>query len=163
MTHTRDTNQEPFPIKRLDLSDEGTVEEIWRLQHASYPIEAELIGFDRIPPLMDTLRSLRECGEQFYGYFVEDELAGAISTESEQPGELTICRMMVHPRFFRRGIAGSLLDHVLNGNPDVKTFIVSTGLRNTPAVNLYEKKGFVQTSVQEAAPNVPLATFHKKA
>ena len=57
--------------RRLDLSDPGTLRRLRDLQRASYTLEAELIGFDGIPALHESLEELRDCGESFLG--LDDE------------------------------------------------------------------------------------------
>ncbi|PAD74366.1 MULTISPECIES: GNAT family N-acetyltransferase [Paenibacillus] len=149
-------------ITMLTLGDDGTVQQIWSLQHMAYPIEAKLIGFSEIPPLMDTFDTIRSSGETFYGYMDEEgDLLGAIAVE---PGEdqVTISRMMVHPGHFRKGIAASLIEHVLDTYRETPLFIVATGTRNSPAVALYEKFGFVRDHAFEVAPGVELTEFHLK-
>ena len=91
-------------------------------------------------------------------------LAGAISFEREGC-IVTICRMMVHPNFFRRGIASSLLQHILmeqelNG---ATRFIVSTGTENLPAIRLYESFGFIVRRVFTVPPGISLTTFERPA
>ena len=66
-------------IKRLNLNDINTVKDLLELQVASYIKEAEIIGFYDIPPLKDTVDSLKESKEIFYGYYVDNVLAGMIS------------------------------------------------------------------------------------
>ena len=44
--------------RRLDLSDPDTLRRLWDLQRASYAVEAELIGFDGIPALHESLDDL---------------------------------------------------------------------------------------------------------
>jgi GNAT superfamily N-acetyltransferase len=152
----------PNMINRLFLDDVDMVDQIWRLQHMAYRLEAERIGFRDIPPLMDTHETIRKCKEDFYGCLNEDgELIGAVATEQEAPDTITISRMMVHPDHFRKGIAGSLIQHVLDLHPDVPLFIVSTGTKNTPAVALYTKYGFIPFDRYEVAPGVELTTFHR--
>lgn len=149
-------------ILKLNLQDEFTVNELWSLQHKAYRLEAELIGFREIPPLMETREMLSRSSEAFYGCFDdEEELMGAVAVEEESPGQLTITRMMVSPDFFRRGIASLLLDYVFEHFAGMKQFIVSTGKLNTPAVSLYSKHGFVPTDVEEVAPGVELIEFHR--
>ncbi|KAF6584011.1 MULTISPECIES: GNAT family N-acetyltransferase [Paenibacillus] len=147
-------------VTLCSLEDDNIVSQIWRLQHVAYRLEAELIGFDEIPPLMDTLETLRSCGESFYGWLEDDELLGALAVQSESSGSLTLTRMMVHPDHFRKGIADSLMKHVLNEYRNVPLFIVTTGTLNTPAVTLYRKHGFRSVSAAEVAPGVELTTYH---
>lgn len=148
-------------ILNISLQDRDLMLEVWILQQMAYRLEADLIGFHDIPPLLDTIDSLQECGETFYGYINEDmELIGAISVEQEWEDSLTISRMMVHPNHFRRGVAGQLIQHVLDQYSEMRKFIVSTGMKNTPAVMLYQKYGFEPVQTCEIAPNVELTTFH---
>ncbi|WIV18674.1 GNAT family N-acetyltransferase [Paenibacillus polygoni] len=145
----------------ISLQDTDLVLEIWRLQHLAYRLEAQWIGFNEIPPLLDTVETIQGCGESFFGYITDDmELLGAIAVETEEEGTRTISRMMVHPLHFRKGIAGQLIEYVLDLYRDVPKMIVSTGLKNIPASNLYQKYGFKPVETQEVAPGVELTTFH---
>ncbi|WP_458463610.1 GNAT family N-acetyltransferase [Paenibacillus sp.] len=149
-------------IQSLSLSDLETLEQLWRLQHIAYRLEAEIIGFQEIPPLMDTMDTLRNCGESFYGCIHDDgELIGAVAVTEEEENTLTITRMMVHPDHFRKGIAASLMTYVLEQHANLPRYIVSTGTLNQPAVNLYTKFGFNPVEVTQIAPGVELTTFHK--
>lgn len=147
-------------IRAIDLSDTQEVLELLALQQTAYRIEAELIGFDEIPPLLDSPLSLRESGESFFGYFEEGRLVGA-ATCKQGVKELMICRMMVHPDFFRRGIASELLKHLEQlALPGMK-ILVSTGTNNTPAVQLYDKHGYEPIRKQLVAPGITLTQFQK--
>jgi len=53
--------------RRLDLSDPDTLRRLWDIQRASYAVEAQLIGFDGIPALHESLNELHDCGESFLG------------------------------------------------------------------------------------------------
>lgn len=147
-------------ITPLSLQDQDTLEQLWRLQHIAYRLEAERIGFHQIPPLMDTLDTLRACGEQFYGRVDEEaEIIGAVAVE-EGTDSICISRMMVHPDCFKQGIASSLMEYVLKEYNKVPLKVVSTGALNLPAVSLYQKYGFKPVSSEEIAPGVELITFH---
>jgi len=149
-------------IIRLDLQDELTLSELWSLQHKAYRLEAELIGFRDIPPLLETRDMLRRSVEIFYGCISgEGDLLGAVAVEEEAPGKLTITRMMVSPDHFGQGIAGSLLNHVFEQYNGMEQFIVSTGKMNNPAVSLYKKHGFIPAGVEEVAPGIELVEFHR--
>lgn len=150
-------------ILKLNLRDDGIINELWSLQHKAYRLEAELIGFSEIPPLMETREMLKRSTEVFYGCVDEDyELMGAIAVEEESPGQLTITRMMVGPDYFRRGIASSLLEYVFDHYSGMKQYIVSTGKLNKPAVSLYSKHGFVPAGLEEVAPGVELIEFYRR-
>lgn len=73
-------------IQSLSLRDEDTLGQLWRLQHMAYRLEAKIIGFQDIPPLLDTMETLQNCGETFYGC-VDDgdgELLGAVAVAEEE-------------------------------------------------------------------------------
>jgi ribosomal protein S18 acetylase RimI-like enzyme len=149
-------------IARLNLQDDFTVDELWILQHKAYRLEAELIGFRDIPPLLETRDMLRRSREIFYGCLSSDgDLLGAVAVEEESPGKLTITRMMIDPEHFRKGIAGRLLYYVFERYKGMEQFIVSTGKLNEPAVSLYTKHGFVPAGIEEVAPGVELIEFHR--
>lgn len=147
-------------VTLCSLKDDDIVGQIWRLQHVAYRLEAERIGFAEIPPLMDTFDTLKSCGESFYGWMQDGELLGALAVKAESPDSLTLTRMMVHPGHFRKGIADSLMKHVLNEYRNISLFIVSTGTLNAPATALYQKHGFRPVSAAEVAPGVELTTYH---
>jgi GNAT superfamily N-acetyltransferase len=155
-------DEEGMKIQSLSLSDVEMLGQLWRLQHVAYRLEAEIIGFQEIPPLMDTMETLQNCGENFYGYLDTDgELLGAVAVDEEEINTLTVTRMMVHPEHFRKGIAAALMTHVFEQHPDLPRYIVSTGTLNQPAVQLYTKFGFKPVEVVQIAPGVELTTFHK--
>lgn len=148
-------------IKQLDVKDIKTAEKIVELQRRSYALEAELIGFYDIPPLKDTVEALNKCDENFYGYYEGDILAGLISYKREN-GLLDIYRVAVHPGHFRKGIAAKLVGHIAGLNKGVNKIVVSTGLKNQPAVNLYLKLGFRKVREFEVAEGVYIACFERE-
>ncbi|WP_423410649.1 GNAT family N-acetyltransferase [Heyndrickxia sp. MSNUG] len=131
------------------------------LQRKSYIIEAELIGTTEIPPLTETFEQLQNCGETFIGYYIDNKLAGAVSYKREA-GTLDIHRVMVHPDFFRRGIAAKLIKHIEAHEKNTSKTIVSTGAANLPAVRLYEKLGFHRTEDAIVGNGIVIANFIKR-
>lgn len=127
-----------------------------KLGRAAYRVEADLIGFDGIPPLHETAEQVCASSETFWGCRLEGRLAGVIAFERiEQPeAEVEISRLIVHPDFFRRGIGSRLLEVVLARHPEAVRFTVSTGEKNIPAVSLYERYGFQTDGRREVAPGV---------
>ncbi|MET9626321.1 GNAT family N-acetyltransferase [Lentzea sp. NPDC006480] len=139
----------------LDLSDDAVLRELWTVQRLAYAVEAELIGFDGIPPLHESLEDLRACGETFFGLYDEEGLTGAVSYLLDG-STVDICRLVVHPRAHRRGIASKLLDALPDGPQTV-----STGTKNEPALRLYRKRGFVETGQDMIAPGVTITRLVK--
>jgi ribosomal protein S18 acetylase RimI-like enzyme len=148
-------------IKSIDFKDDRLVRELYELQKAAYLVEAKLIHFYNIPPLKETIAELTECDETFLGYFEENELTGALSYTTDGH-ELTICRMMVHPNHFRKGIAQKLLYAVEKRNGDISIFKVSTGKDNYPARALYQQNGFHHLEDIEIVPGFFISSFIKR-
>jgi ribosomal protein S18 acetylase RimI-like enzyme len=147
-------------IKKLNLKDEVITKSVLELQMASYKIEADIIGFQEIPPLKDTIKSLKESEEIFYGYYINDVLTGIISFKIIET-VLDIHRVAVHPDFFRMGIAEKLINYVEKLESNIYKITVCTGKTNLPAVNLYIKNGYRKIKNIEISPNVYLTEFVK--
>jgi ribosomal protein S18 acetylase RimI-like enzyme len=150
---------EPHP---LDLADLVTLRQLWELQRTAYAVEAELIGFDGIPPLRETPQELRDCLESFLGLCDETGLAGAVSWTRLPDHTLDICRLVVHPRAHRRGIATTLLDRLDLMEPAAVT-AVSTGTANHPAITLYRSRGFTPIQEREIAPGVTITLLERRS
>lgn len=148
-------------ISKIDFTNFGLLKQLYELQRTSYLIEAKLIGFFEIPPLIESMADLQQCDETFLGYFNDEELAGAISYTVEG-NELTICRMVVHPNHFRKGIAQNLLKYMEENNRQLVVCKVSTGKENIPAKNLYLKNGFQFVQDHEVAPGLFISNFEKQ-
>ncbi|MCR8843279.1 GNAT family N-acetyltransferase [Paenibacillus sp. SC116] len=147
-------------IHKLMVDNEAIAKQMLDVQIPSYQIEAELIDFYDIPQLKDTVETVMASNETFVGYFVEDELAAFISYTDE--GQvIDICRLVVHPNYFRKGIARKLVAHVLDEIAKYKKVIVSTGAKNAPAKQLYEQCGFQEMKDIEVAPNVFITLFER--
>lgn len=144
-------------IRLIDNTDPAIAADILRVQIPAYRVEARLMNFDGIPPLQDTAESIQASKETFLGYYAaNDELAGFLSYEEEHTG-YTICRLVVHPDHFRKGIGKSLLHQFMSETGKSQKVTVSTGAKNEPALNLYKMYGFHQVGALEIAQGVYLA------
>ncbi|MEZ4672069.1 MAG: GNAT family N-acetyltransferase [Anaerolineae bacterium] len=148
-------------IRPINLNDDHENEQLIAVQQAAYRVEAALIQFDDIPPLFDTVETLRASHETFYGYFMEGELAGMIAYQYD--GEtLDIYRLAVNPAHFKQGIASALLRCIETVEPDVHRVIVSTGSLNTPARQLYARHDYLLLGEQLIADGVYISHYEKK-
>jgi GNAT superfamily N-acetyltransferase len=147
-------------IRLLNLTNSELAERALLIQKLAYRIEADLIGFDGIPPLHETVEDLQSSGETFLGCFVDEVLAGVISYAIEGH-TLDIGRLVVHPDYFRRGIAQVLVGTVERIDPNVQHIIVSTGALNTPARSFYEKLGYKHTGDVTLPEGVTISQYEK--
>lgn len=147
-------------IRKINLRDRSVTRQLLSLQQASYAVEVRLIGLTDIPPLKDTVKTLRQSGETFYGYFMTEELVGALSYK--RTGDvLDICRLMVHPAHFRQGIASELLQRIETAEHSIRKVTVTTSTKNEPAKSLYKRHGFVEIKQEIVASGVPMTFFEK--
>lgn len=146
-------------IKKINLDDDN-ISEIIKIQKQAYKIESELINYDDIPPLKDNEITLKNCSEEFYGYYINNELAGIISYKIRNK-TLDIHRLAINPKFFRKGISNELLSFIEKKNTDIKRIIVSTGEKNIPAINLYTKNGFNKLENIKLDKSLTITKFEK--
>ncbi|MFJ9934761.1 GNAT family N-acetyltransferase [Streptomyces virginiae] len=151
----------PSPhIRPLDLSDDATADAVHRIGRAAYSVEAEIIGFDGIPALRESLPEMRAQALRWVGAVSEGgELAGFLAWEEEPNGDIGIDRLCVDPAFFRRGVASLLLRHALAELFPGRPVRVTTGAANAPAVRLYEALGFTRGADFSPAPGLVMASF----
>lgn len=146
-------------IKEINIHNEVESRLLYDLQQLSYKVEADLMGFWDLPPLKETLEALQNSSEIFYGYHDGKMLVGAIAYE-RVGNVLDICRLIVHPHYFRRGIAGVLLREI-EGLEKPESITVATGSKNTPALKFYEYYGFIAQGEFEVVPGVFITRFKK--
>ena len=149
-------------IKKIDITNPKVSKEVLNIQISSYKVEAEIIDFYDIPPLKDTVQSLQQCGETFFGYYLNKEICGVISIKTV--GKIIdVHRLMVHPKHFRKGIAQRLLNFIEGQMmEDFEVIVVSTGTKNAPAVAFYLKNGFIKTEETRITERLSLTSFKKK-
>lgn len=148
-------------IIQIDITDHKAAKEVLDIQLLSYKEEAKLLGYDDIPPLQDTITSLQQCQEMFYGYFLNRELSGVISIKVENT-VIDIHRLFVHPLHFKKGIARMLLGYVEKSEKGWGKIVVSTGSKNIPAINFYIKNGFSIAKEIKVNEHLSLTQFSKE-
>jgi len=126
---------------------------------ASYAIEAKLLNATDFPPLRRSLESFMTCGNQFFGYFKDKDLAGVIEID-HSPAATHINSLVVDPRFFRQGIARKLIAFVFD-TFDSSLFVVETGVDNKPAAELYRKHGFKEVKQWDTVYGIRKVRFER--
>lgn len=147
-------------IRTLDLSDRDLAERLLVIQHRAYAVEAELIGFDGIPPLHEGLEDLMTSPAHWLGRYDAGVLVGAVAYQLHDADTIDITRLIVEPLHARQGHGRALLDFIDEAIPR-RTWVVSTGTCNTPAVAFYTARGFRETALVEVAPGVTVTQFSK--
>jgi ribosomal protein S18 acetylase RimI-like enzyme len=148
-------------IRPLDLGDPETIADLVRLQRAGYRVEADLIGFEDLPPLRETPEELATVEESFLGAYEDERLLGAIAF-FRHPTWVDIYRLVVHPGAFRRGVATRLLDALDELHADAAYTTVATSEENAPAVELYERRGFKAVGRTTVAPGIRIVRFERR-
>ena len=137
------------------------VQQIYELQQASYLVESQLIDYPDLPPLLETVETLQHTGEQFLIFKEDERILGALSYVRADD-ILEICRLIVSPNHFRRGIAGKLLRAAEEVEVGIKRIIVSTAENNLPAVTLYQKNGYHLAHRAVLPDGLVLVGWHKQ-
>ncbi len=114
--------------------------QIHDLFQRSYVVEAGLVGVDDFPPLRRKASHIQSSGNQFVGERIAGDLA-AVLEYNESGGDLSIDSLVVHPDFFRRGLARQLMQTIL-ASSSCRIAYVDTAAANSPALALYRKLGF---------------------
>jgi ribosomal protein S18 acetylase RimI-like enzyme len=130
-------------IESIDHRSASVANEIYTIFQASYRIEAGLVGSDDFPPLRRSASDIRSSSSQFLGERIGVDLASVVEF-SQSGDDLSIDSLVVHPQYFRRGLAGQILRSLL-ANYQWKNADVETAAANMPALVLYEKMGFTES------------------
>ncbi|MFF2650494.1 GNAT family N-acetyltransferase [Streptomyces sp. NPDC058045] len=150
-----------FTFREVGLDDEVTALSVYELGRRSYAVEAELIGFDGIPALRESLSEMRArplrwlCATGGQG-----EIRAFVAWSFlDGTTDVDIDRVCVDPDWFRRGLATRLIRHLLTEQRQSRRVLVSTGAENGPAVALYESLGFSRAGSAEPVPGLWIAEF----
>ncbi|TDU79199.1 GNAT family N-acetyltransferase [Streptomyces sp. KS 21] len=150
----------PLDVRALDLAQDATATAVHRIGRAAYAVEAELIGFDGIPALRESLTQMRKQPLHWLGAVAQDgSIAGFLAWQEQPDGSACIDRLCVSPAWFRRGAASLLLRHVLSELLPDRTVTVTTGAANTPALTLYTRLGFTRGPDFSPAQGLTMAAF----
>jgi ribosomal protein S18 acetylase RimI-like enzyme len=144
-------------VVEIDHRDPDVALRVRELQRAAYCVEAELIGYDQMPPLREEVTDILRLELTILGAVEDDGLIGVLGY-ARASDTVDIDRLAVEPARFRRGVGRMLLDGLHRCESDADRFEVSTGAANRPAIALYEAMGYRLTS-EEVSHDVRLAHF----
>lgn len=147
-------------IEKLKNSNLEIAKKMRLIFQASYKVEAKLLNATNFPPLKRPLENYTESNTEFYGYSTNKVLAAVVEIDTNND-YLLIRSLVVHPNFFRQGIAGKLLTFVFETFKS-NLFVVETGLENGPATKLYEKFGFVEVHQWDTNHGIRKIKFEKR-
>ena len=144
-------------IKMLNHRRSDVAEAIVAVQRPAYAIEAELIGYDRMPGLIESAEDVAELPLTILGAYDNGQLVAILGYEWEGDS-IEIDRVAVHPAQFRRGWGSALLKELHRREHNATRFTVSTGANNPAAINLYVSSGYTQTA-QDVVETIPIVHF----
>lgn len=135
---------------------------IWRLQQSAYAAEAVLIGCEDFPPLRESADDLLAAQECFLLAYCDNNLVGALSYTTNEMGCL-ICRLVVSPEYFRRGIGRRMLHNLMVKTDPALPCRVVTAQANIPAIALYQGFGFQPGSAFASQECLDLVQLTRRA
>jgi ribosomal protein S18 acetylase RimI-like enzyme len=146
-------------VEVIFLSD-TVAAQIHALGQAAYTLEAEQIGCADFPPLRETIGDFLRCSDTFLLFEESGAIVGALSFAMREC-DVTITRLIVSPGKMRRGIATALLDAFDRRLPAKACVHVTTAEANTPAISLYQRRGFAHQSASRSPEGIGLVHFRR--
>jgi GNAT superfamily N-acetyltransferase len=142
----------------LDQAHPVVAAKVLSVQQSAHRVEADLIEFDAIPPLHETVDDVLNLDLTVLGAMEGADLVGIVGYR--RLGDVVdIDRLAVLPSRFRRGVAGLIVAEVHRREIDARSFEVSTGARNQPAIESYTKLGYRRLADKSLSANLKIARF----
>lgn len=133
----------PLRVVALDHADAAVAQQILAVHALGYAQEAALLQVERPAPLAETVEDIRAGTARYLGAMLQDSIAGILAFEpDEEPGQVLVTSLVVHPAHQRKGIARALLTQLFRMAPKT-VFSVCVTAANAPALALYRSLGFV--------------------
>jgi len=150
-----------FAIHPATVTDAA---QILALQSRAYESEARLSEDWTIPPMTQTLESLRsEIQHDVVLKAVEDQTIIGSVRATVSDNICQIGRLMVHPNHQGRGIGTALMQAIEARFPAVSGFELFTGSRSEGNIRLYVRLGYAVTGARRVSDRVTLVVLSKSA
>ena len=121
----------------LDVAEPTTASEIVAVQQSGYEVEADIIGFKDLPPLLESADDVALLDSVMLGARDGTRLIGVVGYR--RSGDVVdVDRLVVDRSHFRHGVATALLTELHRRETTARRFQVSTGSANVPAIRLYQ-------------------------
>ena len=129
------------PIDQRQLPVAQAIHAVLLLAHAQ---EARLLQVKDFAPMAQAPEDLQQGEALFLGALRGEELLACVSlVPDDEPGQIAIGALVVHPAEQRRGLARALVSEALRRCAG-RVVSVTTGALNLPALALYHALGFVE-------------------
>lgn len=147
----------------VDIAVEGDLEEILDLQKLAYRSEAEIYNDFTIPPLTQTLESLKEEAKtSIILKVVEDRRIVGSVRGIQKNGICYIGKLIVHPDYQNKGIGRKLMEAIEKCFKGV-SYELFTGYLSEKNLAFYEKLGYKRFKTERVTDNLQLVYMEKKA
>lgn len=144
-------------VRELHIPSLIKLQELYDLQQRSYQVEASVLGFTQLPPLQESFEELRHTKHKIFVLQEKAKYIAVIFLEKKEI-DFVIAKLFVDPNDFRRGLATTLLQHVIKLHPTTK-FYVTAATENRAAIRLYENLDFKQESTIKTKEGIELTSF----
>lgn len=152
-------------VRRLPVVEAtpDDLEGVLKLQYLCYQVEGERYDDYTIPPLTQDLAGVRADHEAGVMLVVrlEGEVIGSVRAR-RHGGAFHIGRLVVHPRFQRRGLGTRLLAAVEDRAGDAERLELFTGERSTEFLAMYAAAGYRAYHTEQIAPHLRMVHLRKE-
>ncbi len=148
----------------ISRANKEVLYEILDLQIFCYQEEGRLYNDFNIPPLTQTIQSIKEDFDNrtlFLKVIVENQLVGSVRGYVEND-TANIGRLIVKPEFQNRKIGQELMDNIENQFNNCQRYELFTGFKSEKNLALYEKLGYVEFKRQYIHDNLTLVYLEKQ-
>ncbi len=148
-------------VEKAVVSD---AEELLPLQKLAYRSEAEIYNDFSIPPLIQTLESMKEDfkNQLFLKALLDGRIIGSVRAYSKEK-TCYIGRLIVHPDFQNRGIGTRLMNDIERIFNGCKRFELFTGDKSERNLRLYQKLGYRIFKTSKITDQTNIVFLEKKA
>lgn len=137
------TEQPPVTLQPLAHQRPEVAAGILAVMQLAHEQEGRWLQMTHVPPLLETVPAIQASTRFHLGAVSGKDIVGVlVVAPDDEPGQLSIAALVVHPRVQRQGVARRLLQHALQLGPGV-VFSVSAASANAAAMTLYRSLGFV--------------------